>query len=253
MSSIVLKNVGLEYPVYHGASRSLKKALLAKTTKGNLASDALQRVAVRALSGINLELKNGDRFALIGRNGAGKTTLLKVLAGIYEPSSGTIEISGHVSALLDSNVGLNPDATGYENIILRGMYMDAHPKEMKKRSDDIAEFTELGDYLSLPVRTYSAGMMIRLAFAISTCILPEILIMDEWLAAGDAHFLAKAHRRMEQYVQSSSILVLASHSLPLVQQWCTHGIYLEQGRVLAAGPIDDIIAAYEADVKAGAA
>ena len=253
MTEITLRDVSLEIPIYHGASRSLKKSLFAKSTKGNLANDALQRISVKALTGITISLRSGDRFALIGPNGAGKTTLLKVLAGVYEPTTGSISISGRVSALLTSTAGLNVDATGYENIILRGMYMDIHPKRMKKHLENVAEFTELGDYLKLPVRTYSAGMMVRLAFAISTCIAPEILVMDEWLAAGDAHFLAKAHRRMEEFVSSSSILVLASHSLPLVQQWCTHEIYLREGRAIASGSIDQIIAAYNADSQNDAA
>src|SRR5262249_57206703 len=146
---------------------------------------------------------------LIGSNGAGKTTLLKVLAGIYKPAAGRILSSGRVTALLTTSVGLNAEATGRENIILRGMYMDIHPREMRARVDEIAEFTELGPYLDMPARTYSAGMMIRLGFAVSTCIPPEILLMDEWLAAGDARFLEKAQRRMEAFVASSSIPLFA--------------------------------------------
>jgi ABC-type polysaccharide/polyol phosphate transport system ATPase subunit len=248
MAHVRLQGVSLEYPVYHGSSRSLKKALVARSTQGNLARDALDRVNVQALTAIDLDIKNGDRFALIGPNGAGKTTLLKVLAGIYEPTRGNISIEGRVSALLDPQVGLNTDATGYENIIIRGMYMDIHPREMRRHVEDVAEFTELGNYLDMPVRTYSAGMMIRLAFAISTCIPPEILLMDEWLAAGDAHFLAKAHKRMENFVRASSILVLASHSLQLVKQWCNSGVYLQQGKIVAAGPIEEVLDAYKAEV-----
>ncbi len=252
MAVVRLERVFLEYPVYHGSSRSLKKALLAASTQGNLARDALDRVNVRALNNIDLELRNGDRLALIGPNGAGKTTLLKVLAGIYEPTQGCVVTSGRVSALLDAQVGLNPDATGRENIILRGMYMDIHPREMVKHADEVAAFTELGQYLDMPVRTYSAGMMIRLAFAISTCVPPEILLMDEWLAAGDAHFLAKAHRRMEAFVQASNILVLASHSIPLVQEWCNRAIFLQQGYVAASGDINEVIAAYRRTLQMGA-
>jgi homopolymeric O-antigen transport system ATP-binding protein len=250
MAFLRLEHVSLDYPVYYGSSRSLKKSLLAATTHGNLARDALDRVNVRALTDINLDLKNGDRLALIGANGAGKTTLLKVLAGIFEPSQGRLYASGHVSALLDSQVGLNPEATGRENIILRGMYMEIHPREMRRHAEDVAQFTELGNYLDMPVRTYSAGMMIRLAFASSTCIPPEILLMDEWLAAGDAHFLAKAHKRMEAFVQASSILVLASHSLPLLEEWCNRAILLQQGQVAADGDVKEVVAAYLAQVNA---
>jgi ABC-type polysaccharide/polyol phosphate transport system ATPase subunit len=247
-----LRDVSLEYPIYHNNSRSLKKALVATSTHGNLARDALDRVNVLALTDITLDLQNGDRLALIGPNGAGKTSLLKVLAGIYKPTRGRFARLGRVSALLDPSVGLNPDATGRENIILRGMYMDIHPREMIKHAGEIGEFTELGHYLDMPVRTYSAGMMIRLAFAISTCIPPEILLMDEWLTAGDAHFLAKAHRRMAAFVQASNILVLASHSMPLAQEWCNRGIFLEQGRVTASGDTREVIAAYHRTVQEGA-
>ena len=154
------------------------------STHGNLARDALDRINVRALSDVSIDILNGDRVGLIGLNGAGKTTLLKVLAGVYEPSQGRIVSSGSISSLLDTHVGLNSDATGRENIILRGMYMGIHPREMRTKADAVAEFTELGHYIDMPVRTYSAGMMIRLAFSISTCVPPDILIMDEWLTAG---------------------------------------------------------------------
>jgi ABC-2 type transport system ATP-binding protein/lipopolysaccharide transport system ATP-binding protein len=146
--------------------------------------------------------------------------------------------------LLDVSVGLNPDATGRENIILRGMYMNIHPRQMRARVDEIAKFTELGPYLDMPTRTYSSGMMIRLGFAVSTCIPPEILLMDEWLSAGDASFLEKAQRRMETFVSSSSILVLASHSTDLLRKWCNRGILLQHGRIAAEGDINDIIDAY---------
>jgi ABC-2 type transport system ATP-binding protein/lipopolysaccharide transport system ATP-binding protein len=194
---------------------------------------------------VSIDILNGDRVGLIGLNGAGKTTLLKVLAGVYEPSQGRFVSSGSVSSLLDTQVGLNPDATGRENIILRGMYMGIHPHEMRMRADEVAAFTELGHYIDMPVRTYSAGMMIRLAFSISTCIPPDILIMDEWLTAGDAQFLDKAQRRVEEFVRGSSILVLASHSTQLVEQWCNRGILLHQGRVVTMGPIKEVVAAYQ--------
>ena len=242
--------MSVEFPIYQGSSRSLKKAVLAASTQGNLARDAFDRINVCALSGLTLDIENGDRLALVGPNGAGKTTLLKVLAGIYEPTQGRILSSGKVSAILDASVGLNPDATGRENIILRGMYLDIHPREMRARAEEVAAFTELGHYLDMPVRTYSAGMMVRLAFAISTCVPPEILVMDEWLAAGDAHFLAKAQQRMETFVRGSSVLVLASHSMDLLEQWCNRGIFLQQGRIVAMGNIGDVIAEYKRQVGA---
>jgi ABC-type polysaccharide/polyol phosphate transport system ATPase subunit len=252
MASIYLRDVSVEFPIYQAGARSLKKLLIAGTTHGNLARDAHDRVMVRALHGVTFDIENGERLGLIGANGAGKTTLLKVLAGIYKPTQGQVQISGHTTALINSSVGLNQDATGRENIILRGLYMDIHPHEMRERVDQVAEFTELGSYLDMPVRTYSAGMMVRLAFAVSTCIRPEILILDEWLAAGDAQFLAKAQRRMEEFVDRSSILVLASHSFELIEQWCSRAVYLKDGLVVAMGPVEDVVARYKEDVLANA-
>jgi homopolymeric O-antigen transport system ATP-binding protein len=250
MAYIRLRNLSVEFPVYQGGSQSLKKMLVAATTQGNLARDAMDRINVRALNDVTLDVKDGDRLGLIGPNGAGKTTLLRILAGIYHPTRGEVYSSGKVSALLDVSVGLNPEATGRENIILRGMYMDIHPREMRMRVDEIAEFTGLGPYLDMPTRTYSAGMMVRLGFAVSTCIPPEILLMDEWLSAGDASFLDKAQRRMEKFVGGSSILVLASHSIDLLRKWCNRGILLQQGRIAAQGDINEVVETYAGSVAA---
>jgi ABC-type polysaccharide/polyol phosphate transport system ATPase subunit len=247
MASIYLRDVCVDFPIYQAGARSLKKLLISGTTLGNLARDADDRVMVRALHDISLEVEDGERIGLIGANGAGKTTLLKVLAGIYKPTQGQARISGHATALINSSVGLNPDATGRENIILRGLYMDIHPRDMRDRVEQVAEFTELGSYLDMPVRTYSSGMMVRLAFAVSTCIRPEILILDEWLSAGDAHFLAKAQRRMEDFVAQSSMLVLASHSFELIEQWCRRAVYLKGGLVEAMGPVEEVVARYKND------
>jgi len=243
-----LRDVSLEFPIYQGSSRSLKKLLLATSTQGNLSRDAFNRINVRALDGLTLDIEDGDRLGIIGFNGAGKTTLLKVLSGIYEPTRGRLHTSGKVSAILDASVGLNPEATGWENIILRGMYLDIHPREMRRLASDIAAFTELHHHLDMPVRTYSAGMMIRLAFAVSTCVPPEILVMDEWLAAGDAHFLERARQRMDGFVRNSSIMVFASHTMDLIKEWCNRCIYLRQGRIVAAGETKDVIRAYRDDL-----
>lgn len=246
MAHLHLQNVCVDFPIYFGGSPSLKRTLFnaAARKQRNLERDKSDRISVRALNDITIDIRNGDRVALIGANGAGKTTLLKVLAGVYEPTAGSIESAGGVRSLLDVNVGFNPDATGYENIILRGMFMNMRPEVMRKHVDQIAEFTELGPYLDMPVRTYSAGMTIRLSFAIATCVPPEILVMDEWLAAGDASFLEKAKRRMEEFVRSSSILVLASHSMPLLEQWCNRAILLDQGHIRASGDLASVTAAY---------
>jgi ABC-2 type transport system ATP-binding protein/lipopolysaccharide transport system ATP-binding protein len=244
MAFLRCRNLSVEFSIYQGGSRSLKKLLVATTTQGNLARDATDRINVRALNNVTLDIEDGDRVALIGANGAGKTTLLRVLAGIYSPTRGESYSAGRISALLDVSLGLNPEATGRENIVLRGIYMNIHPREMRSRVDEIVEFTELGPYIDMPARTYSAGMLVRLGFAISTCMPAEILLMDEWLLAGDARFLDKAQRRMEQFVGSSSILVLASHSADLLHKWCRRGIMLDHGRIAAMGNVDEVIAIY---------
>src|SRR5438094_3324974 len=247
-ASVYLRDVSVEFPIYSGGSRSLKKLLFNSTTQGNLARDASDRITVKALNGITLDIKHGDRLAIIGANGAGKSTLLKVLAGIYAPTGGRMHASGRVSALLTASVGLNPDATGRENIIIRGMYMDVHPRDMRAQVDEVAEFTELGSFIDMPVRTYSSGMMVRLCFAVATSVRPEILLMDEWLAAGDAGFLHKARRRMEDFLAGTSILVLASHSVPLLREWCNRAILLNHGRIVAMGGVDEVVAAYESSI-----
>jgi len=244
MSFLRARKLSVEFPIYQGGSRSLKKALLASSTQGNLGRDAYDRINVRALDELSFDFENGDRVGLIGANGAGKTTLLKVLAGLYEPTRGRLYAGGRVTSMLDVSVGLNPDATGRENIVLCGMYINIHPRSMRQRIDEIAEFTDLGRYIDMPVRTYSAGMMFRLAFSVATSIPPEILLMDEWMGAGDAQFLGKAQQRLEELVRGSSILVLASHNLDLLDVWCNRGILLQHGRIAGTGDIKDVIEVY---------
>ena len=243
-ASLRLRDVSVEFPIYSGGSRSLKKLLFNRTTQGNLARDARDRITVQALSDVTLDIANGDRLAIIGANGAGKSTLLKVLAGIYTPTRGHMHASGRISALLTPSIGLNPDATGRENVITRGMFMDVHPREMRDRVDEIADFTELGYYMDMPVRTYSSGMMVRLCFAVATSVRPEILLMDEWIGAGDAAFFAKAQQRMQDFLSATSILTLASHSLPLLQEWCNRAVLLDHGRITAMGSVEEVAAFY---------
>ena len=243
MASITLSNVSIQFPLYHGSSRSLKKTLLSMAGARSLTRDH-KRIVVQALADISLYIDHGERIGLIGHNGAGKTTLLRVLAGVYEPTAGRIEVDGNVSTLLDASLGLNPEATGYENILLRGLYMGLHPREVRVLAPAIADFTELGEFLYMPVRTYSAGMMIRLGFAVATATKPEILLMDEWLLAGDAQFLDKARQRIDTFVSQSQILVLASHSLEIIEKWCTKAIWLDGGRVVLAGDTDTVLGRY---------
>lgn len=247
-SSIRLDNVRVSFPLYHGGSRSLKKSLLFRGSGGRLASDASDRIVVEALRGITLKFKAGDRVALIGSNGSGKTTLLRTMAGIYEPVAGDVESIGRISPMFDIGLGIDSEISGYENIRLRGMLLGLSSEEIQARMDEIVEFSELGDYLELPVRTYSSGMMTRLTFATATCFKPEILLMDEWIMTGDANFISKAQYRLEHFVEQASILVLASHSLSICRRFCNRGVWLDRGEVRADGNIEDVIGAYTANV-----
>ena len=244
-TSLQLTGVTVDFPVYSADSRSLKNDLLRKSTGGRIGRNAGNRLSVRALEDVNLALGRGDRIGLIGANGSGKTTLLRVLAGIYQPTRGRVRRRGRVASLFDISLGIDPGATGYENIRVRGALLGLTPAEVRQRSGDIAAFTELGDYLAMPVRTYSTGMMLRLAFAVCTCIEPEILLMDEWIGVGDAAFVEKAERRMEEFVGRAGILVLASHDPGLLARVCATGVHLDAGRVKACGPIGDLLKAYE--------
>jgi ABC-type polysaccharide/polyol phosphate transport system ATPase subunit len=244
MASVRLRDVSVEFPVHRGGSQSLKKYLFALSTKGAIAPEVLIQDSVRALTNVTLDLRDGDRIGLVGANGAGKTTLLKVLAGIYHPTGGNVYTVGRATALLDTALGFNPEATGRENIFLRGVYLKIRPREMRDHIEEIIEFSELGAAIDRPVRTYSEGMVMRLGIAISTCIPPEILIMDEWMSAGDAGFLEKARARVQRFVDRCKIVVLASHSLPLLREWCNHCVLLQDGEIAAFGETEQIIALY---------
>ena len=243
-AEIWLNDVSVSFPLYHGGSRSLKSQLL-QSTLGKISSDRHNRVVVKALQGVTLHFERGDRVALIGVNGAGKTTLLRVMAGIYEPESGVIDVHGRVSPMFDIGLGIDAELSGYDNIRLRSMLLGVGPREIEGYMADITEFTQLGPYLELPVRTYSSGMSARLTFAIATCFKPEVLLMDEWIVAGDASFLARAERRVSSFVTNASILVLASHSAEICRRWCNKAVWLENGSVKAMGDLSDVLADYE--------
>jgi ABC-type polysaccharide/polyol phosphate transport system ATPase subunit len=252
MAWIKVRNLSLDYPVYgERGSRSIKKAILRGASRGNIAHEAVSdRINVKALNEVSFDIEDGQRVGILGANGSGKTTLLKVLCGIYEPTRGRVVTSGRVHGLLSASLGLDRQSTGRDNIILRGIYLGIKPSEMRKRVDDIVEFSGLGDYIDMPVRTYSAGMTVKLAFSISTCLEPEILVLDEWLGAGDAAFIEQAQRRMESFVRGTRILVLASHSMGLLERWCDRGILLRGGQLVTTGPIKTVTAAYRATVEA---
>ena len=249
MAYISLKDATVEFPLYTGGSRSLKKQLLRVGTRRKTISTRDDRVIVRALDNVSLDLVSGDRVGLVGHNGAGKTTILRVLAGIYEPVLGSFMIEGRVCSLLNVGLGLDPDVSGYENIILQGMYLGYRPSEMCDKIDEIAAFTELESFLSMPVRTYSSGMALRLAFAVATAVRPEILLMDEWVLAGDGRFMEKARRRIEAFTENADILVLASHSLEILRQWCDRILWLDGGKIKMDGPTEEVLALYEASME----
>lgn len=229
MAYLSMTNCSLYLPVYGAGNRSLKQMMLSAATGGRIASNSRHITVVQALRDITLDINAGDRVGLVGHNGAGKTTLLRMLAGIYEPTIGTFRSSGRVTSLLDVTLGLDYEATGYENILIRGLILGASKAEMKRLTPEIAEFSELGDYLSMPVRTYSSGMVLRLAFSIVTSVEADILLMDEWLSVGDAAFVAKAEERMKSFVGRASIMVLASHNPQIINDLCNVKITLEHG------------------------
>ncbi len=244
MVSLRLDNVTVEFPIYNAGTRSLKHKVMNIGSGGRLSRDANNRISVVALRNVSVLLRHGDRLGLVGRNGAGKTTLLRAMAGVYEPSVGNVTCNGQLATMFDVTLGMDIEGTGFENIYRRGMILGLSRKQIEDRMDEIIHFTELGDYLRIPVRTYSSGMLLRLAFAISTTIEPDILLMDEWIGVGDAHFMQKAEKRLQGLVDRSGILVLASHSESLMRKVCNRVIHLEQGQVVADGPADEVLEAY---------
>ncbi len=242
-AGIRAEGVCIDFPLYHGNSRSLKKTVLAAAS-GRLGEDRQHRMVVQALRDISFTLRPGDRLALVGGNGAGKTTLLRTLAGIYEPVAGRLRVEGAVGSLLDVNSGMNNELSGRENIMLRGLYNGMSRAATAGLVEDVCDFAELGEFMELPVRFYSSGMAVRLAFAMATAIQPQVLLMDEWFLAGDANFLDKARARMESLVRTAEILVLSSHMENIVLEWATRVIWLDHGRVREDGPAREVMGHY---------
>lgn len=244
MASIFFENVCVDFPIYNASARSLKKRLFQVTTGGQINADEDGRVTIRAIENLNLKIQNGDRVGLLGHNGAGKSTLLRLLSGVYEPSSGHAKINGEIGSLIDVSFGIDPESSGLENIFLRGALLGLTRSEIKAKLDQIIEFSELGDFIDMPVRTYSSGMHLRLAFSVSTIIRPEILLMDEWLSVGDEGFKARAEERMKELVDQTHILVIATHSRDLVEKTCNRALWLEHGKIKMDGPSDEVAKAY---------
>jgi ABC-type polysaccharide/polyol phosphate transport system ATPase subunit len=245
VSYIICDNVSLSYPVYDVDARSLKKGIANIATGGRLTREKNSKIHINALNNISLHLQKGDRLGLIGHNGAGKSTLLRLLSGVYEPLQGTVSIHGKVVSLINITVGMQPTLTGYENIRMRGLILGLSKEQIKKTIISIEEFTDLGNFLSMPVKTYSSGMMIRLAFGLSTALVPDILIVDEIIGAGDAGFIEKAKKRMQEYINQSNIMVLASHSNDIIKQFCNRVLWLEHGSIKMFGELNAVMDVYE--------
>lgn len=240
--SCVLDSVNVDLPIIESGA-SLKKAIFSPFMRKN---DRLLRQSsvVHALRDISLEFSHGDRIGLIGPNGAGKTTMLRLLSGSYFPSKGTVSIRGSVTALLNVGVGMDFDMSGYENIETCSLILGMSPEEAIEKREEISEFSGLGDFIHRPVRTYSSGMMLRLSFAIATSVKPDILLIDEIIGVGDALFAIKAKARIEKLVEDSRTLVIASHDDGIIRQFCNKAVFIENGRVMYFGDVENAVDAY---------
>jgi ABC-2 type transport system ATP-binding protein len=241
---IETREAWVEFPIFDAKSRSLKKAFLGKAG-GAIGRNTSNVLVIEALRDITLSLKMGDRVGLVGHNGAGKSTLLRLLSGIYEPTRGSTTIRGRVAPVFDLGVGMDPEISGYENILIRGLFLGQTRKQMLGKIDEIADFTELGEYLSMPLRTYSTGMRVRLAMGVVTSIDPEILLLDEGIGAVDAEFLKKAQKRLQSLVERSGILVFASHSNEFLARLCKTAMWIDHGTIKMTGGIEDVVRAYD--------
>jgi ABC-type polysaccharide/polyol phosphate transport system ATPase subunit len=248
MPYITLREATLDLPIYDVQGRSLKKEIMRLGRKNQIAEDNDGIVVVRALNSVDLDLREGDRVGLIGHNGAGKSTLLRLLAGIYAPTTGTIERDGKVVPLLDISLGMDENSTGRQNIRLRALLLGMNDREIQAKQEEIAEFSDLGDYLDLPVRTYSSGMRVRLAFAVSTAVDADILLLDEVIGVGDASFKEKANARLHDLHGRAQIVLLAMHDNSIIRKMCNKTLWMERGRVRAYGPTEEVVSAYEASL-----
>jgi lipopolysaccharide transport system ATP-binding protein len=244
MAYITLEKASVVLPIFNSSARSITNTLVSAATGGVLTAQKGGHLSIEALKDIDLQIVAGDRIGIVGHNGSGKSTLLRLLSGVYEPSSGKIYRLGSVSSLVDISLGINGENTGRENIYLRGKLMGLTKKEIEEKIDEIIEFSELGDYINLPVRIYSSGMLLRLAFSVSTSITADILIMDEWLSVGDGAFAERSSQRLRNLVDESEILVIASHTRELLEETCNKIVWLEHGLIRKVGPTQEILSEY---------
>lgn len=244
MIGIRLEQATLDYPIFNANGRSLTSRLLEVATGGLLDRDPKGRVQVHALKDISFELSEGDKLGIIGHNGSGKSTLLRLLSQVYAPSSGRVSVSGNVGSLIDLNLGINPEASGRENVFIRGALLGLSKAKILEKYEEIVEFSQLGDFIEMPVRTYSTGMHMRLAFSVSTIMRPEILLMDEWLSVGDENFREAAEKRLQSLLDGAKILVIASHSKDLLNSVCNKILWLEHGHVKDFGEPSRVLEKY---------
>ena len=241
MSYIKLEKASVDFPIYSMNGRSIKNQIINIATGGILSKDQNGIVSIKALSNLDLELHNGDRVGLLGHNGAGKSTLLRVLSGAYKPTSGEVTVNGNFASLIDISLGIDPEATGRENIYIRGMFLGLTKKEIREEIDGIISFSELGEFIEMPVRTYSTGMYLRLAFSVTTIKKANIILMDEWLSVGDEKFRNKAEIRLNSMIESADIMVIASHSTELIRNLCNRSLVLKHGKIEFDGPTEEAI------------
>jgi lipopolysaccharide transport system ATP-binding protein len=240
MSRIEISNAFVDFPAFAPDRGSLKSYWTRM-----LGAQATSRLYIRALKSITLEINSGERVGLVGSNGSGKTTLLKLVSGIYPPRAGRVVVEGRLSPLLDLAIGFDPESSGRENIDLRLMFLGYSRAEIEDRRGGIIDFAQLGQFIDQPVKTYSSGMFLRLAFAVSTCIEPEILILDEFLSAGDLSFIRRAEARMDELMSAGKIVLIASHAVDAISARCTRAIWLRQGEVALDGDAAEVVKEYQ--------
>jgi lipopolysaccharide transport system ATP-binding protein len=240
MALIEASGLAIEFPLYHHNARSLKQRLLASSPI-RLKRDEDNRIVVAALRDLSFTIGDGERVALVGPNGAGKTTLLRTIAGVYDPVSGRLRVEGEIGSLIDPAAGMDPLLTGRENVVLRALYRGMTEAEGRTLADEVAGFAGLAEFFDVPVRGYSAGMNVRLSFAMATAMTPAILLMDEWFLAGDSDFMKRAEERLARLVTDAEILLIATHDMGIVRKWCTRAIRLEGGRILADGTVEEVL------------
>jgi ABC-type polysaccharide/polyol phosphate transport system ATPase subunit len=247
MAGIKLENVSLTFKVRQQGRITFKEFLVRQMFRRSI-NPILK---VRALRDVSLQFNEGERVGIIGPNGAGKSTLLKLLAGIYPPTKGQLTVEGRISSLFDLALGFEMDASGWENIYYRGYLQGETPRSVRAKMQGIANFSELGDFLNMPVRYYSAGMLVRLAFSIATAIEPEILLVDEVLGAGDMAFQVKARQRMQDMMSKARLIVMVSHDMESLSKLCERCVWLDHGQVRQVGPTPSVIGSYTNSVKHG--